>query len=104
MKKILLILLFFPLISIASNWIFVSEDIVHNKFYIDTSSIIKNGNEVTFWWRINFANRESNGALSAKNQDVVNCITRETSAKFIMVYSDWDNLGSLISSNKYSLN
>ncbi len=95
MKKLLLALIFLPLVSYASNWVFVSENNTGTKFKIDTTSITRNGNEVTFWEIMNYGKRSDTGNLSGKSQSSINCRTKEYSTKYMQLFSDYDAQGVL---------
>jgi len=98
MKKYLLILLVIPLLAHASRWVLVDKNIDDVAFFVDTKSITRSGDSVTFWKRINYATRSTTGTLSAKTNDTVNCRTRELITRHYMTYDDLNNNGKLIDS------
>jgi len=102
MKKLLLAILMFPLLAHASNWVLVSTTTTGDKFKVDTTSIVRNGNEVTYWEIMNYAKRSADGELSAKDQVAVNCLTKEFSTKYIQLFSDYDARGTMINTFKAS--
>jgi len=100
MKKLLFALIFLPIVSHASNWVFVSENNTGTKFKVNTTSITRNGNEVTFWLMTNFAKRTNFGDLSSKNQLTINCLTKEFSTKYMLFFSDYDAEGTMSDQGK----
>jgi len=98
MRKLLLIFLMFPLLTQASNWVFIGESISNNKFFIDTQSIQRSGDSVTFWDRTNFSSRDKHGDLSYKANYTINCRTRESILRFLMTYDDLNNNGKMTGS------
>lgn len=95
MKKLLFALIFVPTISYAANWVSVSISATGDKFKVDSTSITRNGNEVTFWEIINNAKRSDTGNLSSKNQMTINCRTKEFNTKYTQTFSDYDGQGTL---------
>jgi hypothetical protein len=98
MKMFLLTLLAVPLLANASNWVLTDKNVDGDSFFIDTKSITRSGDSVTFWVRTNYVTRSPTGTLSTKTNDTVNCRTRETITRHYMTYDDLNNLGKLIQS------
>ena len=101
MKTRFLALAFFlctvSLPTYAADWVRLGENTRGDTFFIDKSSLQRDGDSVTFWVRTNFSVRK-HGDLSAKTQETVNCRRRETIIRYMMFYDDIDNRGRLTSS------
>jgi hypothetical protein len=98
MKKIVVIIItIFPIFSYANRWVEVTSS-SDARYYVDTQSIQKSGNSVTFWEKSNKNKRDEFGDLSAKANSVINCRTRETKILYLMTYDDFDNNGKLTAS------
>ena len=82
----------------AANWVYVGENTSGNIYFIDKSSLQKDRNSVTFWYKVNFKQRSSQGDLSEKNQYTFNCHRREMIFRYITTYDDIDNGGRNTSS------
>jgi hypothetical protein len=100
MKKFLLCLLFLPLTSYASNWVYLTKSSDGVNFFIDTKSKVLIGNEVTFWVLVNLNLRNSQGSLSIKANETINCRTRELKTNYFISYSDFDGKGKINSDFK----
>uniref|UniRef100_UPI004048A692 surface-adhesin E family protein n=1 Tax=Rheinheimera sp. TaxID=1869214 RepID=UPI004048A692 len=90
----------FLLVSVSSsaqdsNWIGVGRSVSGNEFFIENSSIQRDGNSVTVWTKTNFADRDNQGNLSSKVQRTFNCVRREVVGRYYMTYDDIDNRGKL---------
>ncbi len=95
MKTLITILfLLTPIFSYASRWVETGRTITA-QFYVDTQSIQRNGNLVTFWERRNYVQRNKFGDLSTKANLVINCRTRESKLLFLITYDDFDNSGKV---------
>lgn len=101
MKKIILLTLFVPTLVLSATWDLVTTSNSGNKFYVDRESITRNGNEVTYWSRVNLSKRHEEGYLSTKENWVKNCRTKEDNLKHIILFSDFDNLGKVIRQHNY---
>ena len=100
MKIIIIAILLFPVIANASNWMFVSKSTVGESYFIDTQSMMFNGNEVSFWAKVNYKVRNKYGDLSSKEQWTMNCRTKESNLMYMTSYSDFDNRGKINGSYK----
>ena len=85
-------------VNANSNWLYIGVSVEDEKFFIDTNSMQRSGNSVTFWQRLNYAQRNSYGNYSSKVQYTINCRTREIIMRHLMFYDDLDNLGKLTDS------
>jgi len=105
MKKVIFILLLitFPHLIFASNWTYVTKNRSGDEFFVETTSIRRSGNEVTYWQKLNYAKRSEFGHLSSKTLYVVNCRTSENALTYLITYSDLDNNGSITSSGKTNI-
>jgi len=101
MKTRFLALAFFlctvSLPSYAADWVIVDRNTDGDLFF-DKSSLQRDGDSVTFWVKVNYKERGTNGDLSAKVQETVNCRRREKIMRYIMTFDDIDNGGRLINS------
>ena len=68
-----------------------------DEFFFDKSSLERDGDSLTFWSKVNHAERV-NGGLSSKVQDTVNCRSRERIRRYLTIYGDRDNRGRVITS------
>ncbi len=93
MKKILLTALMIPCLASASNWVFVTKNKAGKSYFIDTQSIQKSGDFVTFSDKVNNASRDEFGDLSSKNNVTINCGTKELNFRYHATYSEIDNQG-----------
>ena len=98
MKKILLIVLMIPYLASASNWVLVTKNKTGKAYFIDTQSIKKSGDSVTFWDKVNNASRDEFGDFSAKNNVAINCNTKELSFIYHATYDEIDTRGKQTSS------
>jgi hypothetical protein len=100
MNKILIIIAFLIASNVYanSNWQRVGESATGNVFFVDHNSFQKSGDSITFWGIINYKNRDQYGNLSSKIQQTINCRTRETIDRFLMIYDDINAKGKLTSS------
>jgi hypothetical protein len=102
MKKLLLISAFFvPTLAFGGTWESVATSSGGNKFYIEKESITRNENEVNYWVRVNLGKRHEQGYLSTKENWVTNCKTKDDDVKHIILFSDFDNMGTIIRQHKY---
>ena len=97
-KKLPILLIAIPLLAHAANWTLVSLSTEGDKYFIDTQSITRSGDSVTFWVKKNYASRDKYGDLSAKVNETVNCRTRESNSRYMMFFDDLDNHGKQTSS------
>jgi len=81
-----------------SNWVFVTTSQDGAVFFIDSNSMQKSGNSITFWKMINYVQRDKYGDLSAKIQSTINCKSREDIMRYSLYYDDINNTGKLTSS------
>lgn len=72
-----------------------------NTFYIDAQSIQRNGNEVVFWRKSNYASRNRFGDLSSKSQWKINCKSQENLKFYEATYRELDNQGAITDSHHY---
>ena len=54
MKKLIFIVLMIPLLATASNWVNIGNSSEGYIFYIDTQSMNRSGDSVTFWMKKNY--------------------------------------------------
>ena len=98
MKRfILTILILCSSISYGSEWVEVAAS-KKSTYLVDTQSIQKNGNSVTFWYRINYKTRDKYGELSVKVNGTINCKTKESQDNYAIYYDDLDNNGNITQS------
>lgn len=98
MKKFFLIVLMIPCLASASNWVLISKTVDGTTFSIDTQSIQRSGDSVTYWYRSNYSSRDEDGDLSSKVNRTTNCRTREVISRYFMFYDDINNNGKQTSS------
>ena len=84
--------------SYGANWVYVEQSVNGDVFYIDKSSLQRDGDSVTFWTRINNKERTRLGDLSSRIQETINCRTRESIMRYVMTYDDIYNRGRLTDS------
>lgn len=101
MKKLLLLTLLFSNIAFGATWSIVSISNAGDKFYIEKESITRNGNEVKYWIRVNLHKRDDSGYLSTKENYVVNCKTRDSKLNYLILFSDFDNKGTVIGQHNF---
>jgi hypothetical protein len=94
MKKLLFIILLFPTLSFGSSWYLIGANDDHD-FYIDKDSIVKSGNEVNYWVKINYKKKDEYGDLSEKQNGITNCRTKEETLKYYLTYTEIDNNGKI---------
>jgi hypothetical protein len=82
----------------AANWIHLGENTDGSIFFIDRSSLQRDGDTATFWMRVNYKERREQNELSVKYQQIINCRRRERIVRYVMAHDDIDNRGHLISS------
>jgi hypothetical protein len=87
-----------PCLAIASNWVLVDKNSGGTTFFIDTQSIQRSGDSVTFWEKANRLSRSNNGDLSSKINLTINCRTRELISRYFIFYDDINNQGKITSS------
>jgi hypothetical protein len=85
----------FAAASASSNWIVIDEskEVV---FAIETYTIQKNSESITFWARRNYNKRQKDGSLSAKEQITINCRTRDRIFRFIQTFDGNNNSGEIV--------
>lgn len=98
MKLLFIFLLLYPVLSNASNWINVGRSSSGAIFFIDSESINRSGDSLTFWGITNYPSRGSEGTLSSKTQRTINCRSRELIFRYFLFYDDLDGKGKLINS------
>lgn len=98
MKKLLFIALMVPCLASASNWVLIGKNNSGATYFIDTQSIQRSGDSVTFWEKTNLLSRTPTGELSSKVSLTINCRTRELISRYFMFYDDINNQGKLTSS------
>lgn len=81
----------------AASWVLVDRSAGGVTYFIDESSLQKDGDSVTFWVRSNYKERVM-GDLSVKSQETINCRRREIIARYAMFYDDTDNRGRVTGS------
>jgi len=86
----------FTLPTYAANWVSVTVSSIGDEFFVDKSSLQRDGDSVTFWAKDNYGERTTQGALSAKVQETVNCRRREKIMRYYINYDDKDNRGRVI--------
>ena len=99
--KLSALVFFFCMVSLptdAATWILIGKTNRGDVFFVDKSSLQKDGDSVTFWYRTNYVERSPAGALSHKIQKTVNCHRREQIGRYVMGYDDIDNRGRLTTS------
>ncbi len=75
----------------AATWVQVGEG-----HFIDTASIQRSGQSVTFWVRGNHDQRQQDGSLSSKVQSTINCMRKEHIGRYYISYEDVDAKGRVI--------
>ncbi len=85
----------FSIASDKEKWVFVVKN-SENNYFVDTNSIKRNGNSVTFWKKVNLNKRDSGGSLSAKLLMTANCRTRENTVREVVTYDDEDARGLVL--------
>jgi hypothetical protein len=99
MKRLLFLLIFISEIAYSDSWIRVAS-IDGYVLFVDSLSIKRTGDIVTFWSRMNYGIRDSSGNLSSKSKRKINCMTREVKSLDWIIYDDFNNLGK--STRKFS--
>jgi len=59
--------------SYAANWVLISINLDGDTFFVDKSSLQRDGDSVTFWRRTNYKERDTDGDLSSRIQTTINC-------------------------------
>ena len=85
-----------------SNWIYVTTNSAEDDYFVETASVQKQGDSITFWYRCNYKERSKTGVLSSKMQKTFNCRTREYIDRYAMFYDDLNNNGQVTASFKPS--
>ncbi len=100
MKKIIILISFLTALNVfaQSNWVSVAGDESGNENFIDTNSIQKSGDSLTFWLRRNNKARDEKGVLSWKVQQTINCKSRENVYRYYMNFDDLNNNGKILMS------
>ena len=82
-------------VSANSNWVVVDEtnEIV---FSIDTKSMQKSGDSITFWTRRNYATRQKDSSLSTRDQLTINCRTRDRTFRLMQSFDGNNNTGKIL--------
>jgi len=75
----------------AATWVEVGEG-----HFIDTASIQRSGQSVTFWVRSNHDQRQKDGSLSSKIQTSINCKRKEHIGRYYISYEDVDGKGRVM--------
>jgi len=96
MRRLFFFALLIPFVVNASNWMFIAAS-SNTKFYLETSSIQKDGDTVNFWIRENLSNRSKLGYLSSKTNQIFDCKRRERKIIYASFFEDLDNNGRKIS-------
>jgi hypothetical protein len=102
MRNLFFLAFLFSEIAFGATWKIVATSISEDKFYIENESIMKNGNEVNYWVRVNLSKRDKEGYLSTKENYLINCKTREQKLMYLILFTDFDNKGSVIGQFDYS--
>jgi len=102
MKRLLFLLIFISEIAYSANWMRVTSSNDGDVVFVDSLSMQRSGNTVTFWSKMNYGVRDRSGDLSSKTQRAVNCMTREVKSLYLMTYDDFDNQGKLTHSDRFS--
>lgn len=103
MKKFLFVIIFLMITfdsHAQSNWIYVATNSLEDDYFVETASVQKQGDSITFWFRTNFKERHKTGVLSSKIQKTFNCRTREHIDRYAMFYDDLNNNGRVTISFK----
>jgi hypothetical protein len=79
----------------SSRWTPVSQNNSGDIFFVDENSIQISGDVMTFWYRVNFKQRDKFGNLSSKIQISINCKTRERASRFALFYEELNNNGKV---------
>ena len=82
----------------AANWVLVGISDSGNEFFVDKSSLQRDGDSVTYWVKTNRKERSAQQILSTKVQQTINCRRREKIDRFFIGYDDINNRGRLIHS------
>ena len=83
--------------SLVDDWKVVSgETDSEFRYFVNTSSIERKGDTVTFWIRNNYVTRGSSGELSAKNRVSINCVRSEWTFRHVSLYDDIDAEGMIV--------
>ncbi len=99
MKKLLLLLIFISETAYSANWVKVAATADGQEvIFIDTQSIQRSGNSVTYWEKVNNSTRTKQGDLSSKLQKTINCVTRDFRVLYFIFYDDLNNQGKVTSS------
>ena len=77
----------------AATWVFVSKNVNGTMTFIDTTSIQRRGDLVTFWTKENFGSRLPQGVLSAKVQRSINCNREEVIVRYAIFFDEPDANG-----------
>jgi hypothetical protein len=79
----------------SSNWLVVGAagEIV---FSIETNSIQKSGDSITFWTRRNYGTRQKDNSLSTREQITINCRVRDSTFRFFQSFDGNDNGGKVL--------
>lgn len=100
MKAILLLLfLIVPISSHASNWVKVATSNNGEVFLIDTESLSRSGDSVTFWGITNYGTKTPQGDLSAKVQRTIKCKTKDLIFRYYMFYDELNGNGKMTSAS-----
>ena len=99
MKKLLLLLILISETAYSANWVKVAATADGQEvIFIDTQSIQRSGNSVTYWEKVNNSTRTKQGDLSSKLQKTINCVTRDFRVLYFIFYDDLNNQGKVTSS------
>jgi hypothetical protein len=89
-------LLVFAVPAHAAKWVPVGPNDSGDIRFVETLSIQREGNFVTFWTRTNYVTRNKLGAMSDKGQQTLDCRRRLWTLRYVMFFSDSYNRGRLI--------
>ncbi len=92
------VILFCPSLAIAANWVFIAQSVGGTSYFVDTQSMQKSGNSVTYWEKVNYSDRDKYGDLSSKVQYTANCARREKIMRYSIFYDDTNNAGNITTS------
>ena len=80
----------------AEGWMISGRTPEDDLISVDLSSAEVSGDSVTYWKKVNFAQRLEGGALSYKIRETANCKRKEYVIRYLMIYDDVDFNGQLI--------
>ncbi len=100
MKKFIVASFIFIVSNAFSSvvWVLVSNGNNGDKIFVESKSMQKNGELITYWNRVNLSKKTSGGASSFKAQETINCKQKEKITRFVQSFSDLDNSGEVLAS------